>query len=312
MTSTARKPGIIILGNSGAGKSFLGNVILNREAFEHEYQMQATTVKTEYQECILNQKTYAVYNIPGLIELDQERIDINIQEIDKAFQQHPYAVVMYVFGTTNGKIRNEDIVAFHAINSAYPLSEKSLIIIVNSLSPNRKADYESQTTSLLTQHFKMNLPYICYVNEISHENEKQPLRQQLIQTITTAMPKTHEKQHEIELVAAQLQKLIKQVAEFQNIIEKQQNQIDEQQKVIEDYKRQKEATENERQRKEYEETKRQQREEAENQRQRKEYEERKRQQREEAQNQRQRKEYEERQRKKEEKVEQVGRGKGKV
>ncbi|CAF3947525.1 unnamed protein product, partial [Rotaria sp. Silwood1] len=219
MAAASKSAGIIILGNSGVGKSFIGNVILGEEAFKHEFRVNAVTTKSEYQECSFNGQTYAVYNIPGLIEADQERIDINKREIGIAFKQHPYAVILYAFGHQNGRIRNEDVVAFNAINDAYPFSQKSLVIIVNGLNSNRPHDYEAETKEALNRLLKMNLPHICFVSHIDSPNEKLALRRQLIQTVATAMPKTHKKEHEINLQAADLAKLTKQIAEFQKQIQ---------------------------------------------------------------------------------------------
>ncbi|CAF5115540.1 unnamed protein product, partial [Rotaria magnacalcarata] len=130
--------GIIILGNSGAGKSFLANVILGEEAFKHETRMNACTLTTEYRAARIGDKQYAVYNIPGLIEADQDRINLNIREIDAAFIGHPTAVIVFVLGVGNGgRIGNEDIVAFNAINKAYRFDEKSIIFVINQLDKDK-------------------------------------------------------------------------------------------------------------------------------------------------------------------------------
>ena len=211
--------GIIILGNSGVGKSFLGNVILGREVFKHEYQANAVTMKTEYKESSFRGQAYAIYNIPGLIEAEQERIDLNKREIDISFRQHPNAVVLYVFGTTNGRIRSEDVVAFNALNKAYPFSEKSLVVIINGVNPNRPNEYESRTTTALSSLLKMHFPHICFVNHINQPSEKKQLRQELVEIVTDARPKIHKKVQEINLQAAEMSKLTKQIAEFQKQIE---------------------------------------------------------------------------------------------
>jgi hypothetical protein len=219
MATSNNSIGVIILGNSGVGKSFLGNVILGRETFKHQYQVNAVTIKTEYQESPFNGQTYAIYNIPGLIEAEQERIDLNKREIDVAFRQHPNAVVLYVFSTNNGRIRNEDVVAFNALNAAYPLGQKSLVVVINGVNPNRPNDYEAQTITLLSGLLKMHLPHICFVNHINHPSEKEPLGHELVQAITSAMPKIHNKVQEIDLQAGEISKLTKQIAEFQKQIE---------------------------------------------------------------------------------------------
>jgi predicted GTPase len=218
MTASDNSVGVIILGNSGVGKSYLGNVILGREVFKHEYQGTAVTVNTEYQKSSFNKQTYAIYNIPGLIEAEQELIDLNKREIDVAFRQHPNAVVLYVFGTNNGRIRNEDVVAFNALNEAYPFSQKSLVVIVNNVNPNRPKDYEDKTRTALSSLLKMHLPHLCFVMEIRQASEEKLLRQQLEKIITSAMPTIHSKMQEINLQAAEISKLMKQIAEFQKQI----------------------------------------------------------------------------------------------
>ena len=211
--------GIIILGNSGVGKSFLGNVILGTEAFKHEYQADAVTTKTEYKTSSFCGQTYAIYNIPGLIEAEQERIELNKREINISFQQHPNAVVLYVFGTNNGRIQNEDVVAFNALNAAYPFNEKSLVVVINGVNPNRPNDYETKTTTILSSLLKMHLPHLSFVNHINQSGEKELLRQKLIEIVTSATPKIHQKVQEINLQAAEISKLTKEIAKFQKQIE---------------------------------------------------------------------------------------------
>ncbi|CAF1478437.1 unnamed protein product [Adineta ricciae] len=86
--------GIIILGNNNSEKSFLGNVILKRELLQHKYQ-----------ELSFLGQSYIVYNIPSLIEAEQERIDLNKREIYTFFQQHPRSIVLFVFGEEKQKIQ---------------------------------------------------------------------------------------------------------------------------------------------------------------------------------------------------------------
>ena len=65
--------GLIILGNSGVGKSFLANILLDREAFKHEFSARSVTHRTEFEEITFDKHRYAIFNIPGLIEADQVR-----------------------------------------------------------------------------------------------------------------------------------------------------------------------------------------------------------------------------------------------
>ncbi|CAF1508126.1 unnamed protein product [Adineta steineri] len=255
MTTSNNGIGAIILGNSGVGKSFLGNVILGRETFKHQYRPTAVTLKTEYQESPINGQAYAIYNIPGLIENDQERVELNKREIDIAFRQHPNAVVLYVFSTNHGRIKNEDVVAFNAINAAYPLSQKSLVVVINGLDPERSGDYDAETTTVLSSLLKMYLPHVCFVNHIRQPSEKEPLRQQLLKIITDAVPTTHHKEREINLNSAEISKLTKIIEEFQIQIEedreKYQMQVENLKKEFEEKERRQKVEQQEKEQKKF-------------------------------------------------------------
>lgn len=218
--------GVIILGNSGAGKSFLANVILGQEAFAHKVRSSAVTTETEYKTCQINGKSYAIYNIPGLVENKQERIDLNKREIDRAFIGHSYGVVLFVFGCGNGgRIRDEDVVAFDAINNAYPLSDKSSIIVLNNIpndmSEDEKSEYESETTSELKGLLKTGFEHTCFVYQInkSSTNEKQTVQTKLLDKIKIALPKIHKKEKEISLQAGELSQLKKDMADLRKQLE---------------------------------------------------------------------------------------------
>lgn len=177
--------GIIILGNSGAGKSFIANVLLGREAFLHEFSPSSVTHVIEYEEINIGYYNFAIFNIPGLIEAEQERIDLNKKEIDKAFVQRPNSIILFVFGQTGGRIKEEDIVAFNAINAAYPFKDGSLVLAVNGLPKKRSNDYEGTTTVLLQKllnGFNANGRNLCFLDWVDDNdaNGKQRLKENLL------------------------------------------------------------------------------------------------------------------------------------
>ncbi|CAF3728753.1 unnamed protein product [Rotaria sordida] len=196
--------GLIIIGNSGVGKSFLANIILGKHHFKHDFSARSVTHRTESTTCILGDKHYRIYNIPGLIEGDEERIALNRREISRAFEEqkeHPL-VVIYVFGHQNGRIRNEDIVTFQAIHKAYTLSPDSLIIIVNGLPPDRPNTYNKKTRAALIDLLGMKLDQICYIDHLnSVDIHREDVRKYLIDTILNVHPRIHIKTNNINLMS---------------------------------------------------------------------------------------------------------------
>ena len=212
-TDSPRRFGLIILGNSGVGKSFIGNLFLGHEAFEHKSKPRAVTTTTEFEETKVGDDTYAIFNIPGLIEAKQSQIDKNKEEIDKAFQECPTSVIIYVFGVNNGRIRSEDIIAFNALNDAYPFGEKSLVLVVNTIPSLKERDehYEGETIVLLREELSMKkFEMVCFLDKIDPGNdlEKRQLRKKLLSVVISALPKEHIKQRDISLRADEIAGLI--------------------------------------------------------------------------------------------------------
>ena len=177
--------GLIILGNSGVGKSFLANILVGYDAFTHAFSAKSVTQQTEYVEVQIGGLPLAIFNIPGLIEAEQERIDLNKIEIDKAFEERPNSVILFVFGHQNGRIRDEDVVAFNAINAAYPFRPESLVIVVNGLPRPLPNDYEGTTLVLLQKllvNTNVNNRNVCFLDAIKPDQvqERQNLKENLL------------------------------------------------------------------------------------------------------------------------------------
>ena len=238
--------GLIIVGNSGVGKSFLANILLGREAFKHEFAARSVTHRTEYEVITIDDRDFAIFNIPGLIEADQvikndetshcmylflfffqNRVDMNKSEIDRAFALRPNSLIIYVFGEQQGRIRNEDVVAFNAINAAYSFDTKSLLIVINGLPMNRPPNYEGEVILLLVDILEREIPEkrICFLNCINRENieERVILRNQLLSCILDLSPKEHIKAHDIHLQVDEVAMLKAQIQEMTETFKK--NQI---------------------------------------------------------------------------------------
>ncbi|UJR17987.1 hypothetical protein I4U23_004888 [Adineta vaga] len=202
--------GLIILGNTGSGKSFIGNLILGQDFFQHECSASSVTHVTEFQDFREGSKHFSIFNIPGLIEDNQAAVDQNKVEIHKAFEMRPISIVAFVFnGGAGGRIKEEDIVAFEAINKAYSFESKSLLLIVNDLPSNRPPQYEGETTVKLQN--LLNLPdvKVCFLDRIDTNNQqnRQVLRRKLLKAVLDRISKVHRKQREIQLRLDQLKEM---------------------------------------------------------------------------------------------------------
>jgi len=210
---------IVLLGNSGVGKSFLANRILDDDqAFESKFSVRSVTRQTEWKKYVTaNGSTkYLVGNIPGLIEGNQKLIDENRIEIMKAFEQYPWAIVLFIFGHKNGRIPDEDIVAFTRINNAYEFPSKSLLIIVNGIPSNRPDIYEEKTRQLLHELIHVDDNHICFIEKITADKDKMIIHRQLHEAIAKCEPAKHIKKHDIELLVDEISRLKLESHQLQN------------------------------------------------------------------------------------------------
>jgi hypothetical protein len=210
---------IILLGNSGVGKSFLANRLLDDDqAFESRFSARSVTHQTEWKNYVTaNGLTqYIVGNIPGLVEANQKFIDENRIEIMKAFEQHPWAIVLFVFGHKNGRIPDEDIVAFTRINDAYEFPSKSLLIIVNGIPPNRPNIYEEKTKELLHELIHIDDNHIYFIEKATTDEDKTIIHRQLHEAIAKCEPVKHIKKHDIELLVDEISRLKREIHQRQN------------------------------------------------------------------------------------------------
>ena len=80
--------GVLAIGNAGVGKSLLTNILIGENAFAHEAQARAVTVRTEFRDIDSDLEEWGIvriFNIPGLIEVDATQLDKNKRELQKAF-----------------------------------------------------------------------------------------------------------------------------------------------------------------------------------------------------------------------------------
>ena len=154
----------------------------------------------------------------------QTRVDINKREIDQAFTRRPNSLIIYVFGQQNGRIRDEDVVAFNAINKAYPLNIESLLLVVNGLPASRPENYEGEVMLMLQDIIQVPVAAerVCFLNHIDRENlkERQALRKQLLSAIVELSPTEHIKAQSIHLRVDEVTMLKQQIEEMTKAFDK--------------------------------------------------------------------------------------------
>jgi len=127
--------GVLLIGNSGVGKSLLVNLILRREHFRHAQEAVSVTDKVEWVHgyALLNgdMRKIALFNIPGLIEADEANFSRNKVALTNAFAKQKQHVTVFVFGNNNGRLQADDVDAFIKVTKVYALQAQSLVVVFN-------------------------------------------------------------------------------------------------------------------------------------------------------------------------------------
>jgi GTPase SAR1 family protein len=222
--------GILILGNAGSGKSFMCNVLIDSPRFESNFSAKAVTLETEYHTITVDGNDLSIYNMPGLIERKQDRIDENKKEIIKAFNQCPNSIVIFVWTShTGGRVQSNDLIAFGALYKAYEFQPKSLIYVVNKV-PHKDNNSKFQSEFLteiqegLQEEEGLNVDPkdVVFIEEMDFNNKEQRTgeRMKLFDCIKKHCPAVHKKKADIILQADQLIKMRETIQRHQAEAEK--------------------------------------------------------------------------------------------
>ncbi|CAF1467052.1 unnamed protein product [Adineta steineri] len=223
--------GLILLGNTGVGKSFLANILLGENTFEHRFSTDSVTNTTEFKSFRASGRRYVVFDVPGLIECDEAAIERNKIQIQQAFEQRPNCIVAPVFSNgISGRLRNEDLVAFNALNNVYHFRPESLLFIINDLPTNYSSCYEEEAAVRLNHLLEMKSLKICFISRIDINSywKRKQLRMKLLNDFDNRKPSTHRKTGEIVLPLNKIKQLEEEMRKKQDDFEAKRKELEKQ------------------------------------------------------------------------------------
>jgi hypothetical protein len=183
---------VIALGTSGTGKSFLMNLLLGHEFFKHDYSPNSVTREREYARIIIDKTMIVVYNVPGLIEADPEKVKLNKRELEAAFAELPNtpAVLLYVFGHTNGRVIPSDVEGVRAVRRylrKLPVVPEA--VIMNNIPASKlTAEYQALTKECLGRTLG-ELGLLRFIPELTTGKQREDARYQILQLLSAMIPK---------------------------------------------------------------------------------------------------------------------------
>jgi hypothetical protein len=250
--SQQAKTCLIPVGNPGSGKSFLMNLLAGENRFVH--QVAAASVTKDIQSIVIyptfadpkktdlmKTQPLVVYDIPGLIESDEKRVEQNKKLLIQAIESFPLAMFIFIFNHQNGRLIPQDIELFRAVTIAYSIQPQSTIIVFNQACiqmPNWRQDtvilFQQLTGWPLEELNLLFVPDLPVTKDAQIDFKNQSVKlaaQQLLLSINFCIPgvctKSQDilfKKDEIQKHHTQLEQLKKQMSmeanKFQALREK--------------------------------------------------------------------------------------------
>jgi len=156
---TEKKISIMILGNTGVGKSYIANCILGEEKFESKKSRTSVTRVNETATTVSGQFEYKIYNIPGLLEADEKKVKENKDQLISAMEKKEDIVIFYVLTDESMRLRSSDVVAYKALENAYEMDRNNLCFILNKseLKNNEANEFRDEITTMLGNGYFLEL-----------------------------------------------------------------------------------------------------------------------------------------------------------
>lgn len=154
---------VLVLGNRGTGKSHILNTVLGEAVFHSAFDLSAVTMTVETAMFRApDGGEYLLYNIPGLLDVDEEVAKRNAAEVEKAIRDQATTpvIVLFVLTMDGGRFRAEDLEAWRTISEFVPALKDSTAVsfAVNKVdgdeweTEGERASYEISLQHALRKH----------------------------------------------------------------------------------------------------------------------------------------------------------------
>jgi len=181
------------------------NCLLGEAKFRSEESSESVTRDLEFTTKEDDKRKFVVYNIPGLLEDDETRVQANVEILQKAFADSNSSLVFYVLTTEGGRVRSNDAEAYKALAKAYTMSDKSFTFIVNKWKRKTitEGDVAHRIKSVLEDREVLFIPELD--GDFKKDCEK--IRPILFVQIEKMTPVEVKKKDDLHLQAAEVKKL---------------------------------------------------------------------------------------------------------
>jgi GTPase Era involved in 16S rRNA processing len=151
---TKEKLSLVLVGNIGAGKSFIGNLLVNRESFNSK--TCSTSVTSEAQaEPVGDNSNILVIDLPGFDDPSPDTLKKIKQQIKKGIETKSSSQLLLCVlsvGGSGGRVRPSDQDTCNLVKDSFGFGVDQTIVIVNQV---RERELESFIPELL-QDFQSN------------------------------------------------------------------------------------------------------------------------------------------------------------
>eukprot|EP01039_Chlorochromonas_danica_P007907 gene7907-8723_t len=223
-----------MVGNAGAGKSLLANILLKKNRFISKFQAKQVTTVFDEDSIVEKGKELVIIDVPGLLDTDPEVEERNIKQLQEAFKQHNKQIVMFVFNVNGGgRITPTDLSTFVLLFEAYKFNQQSVIFVVSGVSnevysdKEKLRDYESECDDIISgymfRHFVWSNETVNNMvlvpkfdnfkdGEFSHDSvQAVSVRKNLTEAINESVYHGHIQSKPIDLSANAMEKRIREI-----------------------------------------------------------------------------------------------------